>query len=328
MRHGGGLPWNAEAKACPYYGDMSSLNPHESIVYPDSNGSQTNEPGHGMFRRLRVRWHNRPKRYFIGLFTVVLALCLMLAPSPYVVESPGPTENVLGKADGKEVISVGNATTYPDRGKLLLTTVNASGVPGYPISNIWALIGWLDPHMNVLPSEAVFPVGQSSEEYDQEAKADMDSSMEAATAAGLAYARKLGANVSDADVSMHIEDIGGPSAGMMYALGLVDKLTPENEANGVTVAGTGTIDKSGKVGAIGGIDLKMIGAQQDGAAWFLAPAENCDEVVGHVPNGLRDVKVSTLEEAYTALVKIGKGEADSLPRCTVTQSAEHSDIEE
>lgn len=64
--------------------------------------------------------------------------------------------------------------------------------------------------MNVLPSEAVFPVGQSSEEYDQEAKADMDSSMEAATAAGLAYAKRLGAKVSDADVSMHIEDIGGP----------------------------------------------------------------------------------------------------------------------
>lgn len=131
--------------------------------------------------------------------------------------------------------------------------------------------------------------------------------------------------MSDADVSMHIEDIGGPSAGMMYALGLVDKLTPENEANGVTVAGTGTIDKSGKVGAIGGIDLKMIGAQQDGATWFLAPAENCDEVVGHVPNGLRDAKVSTLEEAYTALVKIGKGEAvfaaplhgDANPRSTV-----------
>ena len=217
-----------------------------------------------------------------------------------------------------------NATTYPDRGELLLTTVNASGVPGYPISNIWALIGWLDPHMNVLPSEAVFPVGQSSEEYDQEAKADMDSSMEAATAAGLAYAKRLGAKVSDADVSMHIEDIGGPSAGMMYALGLVDKLTPENETNGVTVAGTGTIDKTGKVGAIGGIDLKMIGALQDGATWFLAPEENCDEVVGHVPNGLRDVKVSTLEEAYTALVKIGKGDADSLPHCTVRRAADHN----
>lgn len=312
------------AKTCPYYGGMSSLNPPESISQVDSDVPGTPGRGHGVFRRLRARWHNRPKRYFIGLFTFLLALCLMLAPSPYVVESPGPTENVLGKADGKEVISVSNATTYPDKGKLLLTTVNASGVPGYPISNIWALIGWLDPHMNVLPSEAVFPVGQSSEEYDQEAKADMDSSMEAATAAGLAYAKRLGAKVSDADVSMHIEDIGGPSAGMMYALGLVDKLTPENETNGVTVAGTGTIDKTGNVGAIGGIDLKMIGALQDGATWFLAPEENCDEVVGHVPNGLRDVKVSTLEEAYTALVKIGKGEADSLPHCTVRRAADHN----
>ena len=47
-------------------------------------------------------------------------------------------------------------------------------------------------------------------------------------------------------------------------------------------------------------------------------------MVGHVPNGLRDVKVSTLEEAYTALVKIGKGDADSLPHCTVRRAADHN----
>lgn len=101
------------AKTCPYYGGMSSLNPPESISQVDSDVPGTPGRGHGVFRRLRARWHNRPKRYFIGLFTFLLALCLMLAPSPYVVESPGPTENVLGKADGKEVISVSNATTYP-----------------------------------------------------------------------------------------------------------------------------------------------------------------------------------------------------------------------
>lgn len=54
------------------------------------------------------------------------------------------------------------------------------------------------------------------------------------------------------------------------------------------------------------------------------PRGDCDEVVGHVPNGLRDVKVSTLEEAYTALVKIGKGDADSLPHCTVRRAADHN----
>ena len=61
----------------------------------------------------------------------------------------------------------------------------------------------------------------------------------------------------------------------------------------------------------------MQGAKRDGATWFLAPASNCDEVVGHVPSGLRDVKVSTLDEAYKALVAIGEGKGNSLPHCTV-----------
>lgn len=74
--------------------------------------------------------------------------------------------------------------------------------------------------------------------------------------------------------------------------------------------------KDGKVGAIGGIRMKMLGAKRDGATWFLAPESNCDEVVGHVPEGLRDVKVSTLDEAYQALVAIGEGKGDALPQCS------------
>ena len=116
---------------------------------------------------------------------------------------------------------------------------------------------------------------------------------------------------------MHVDDIGGPSAGMMYALGLIDELTPQNESGGKTIAGTGTINDKGEVGAIGGIKLKMLGAKRDGATWFLAPKSNCDEVVGHVPSGLRDVQVSNLNEAYDALVAIGEGRGDELPHCTV-----------
>ena len=73
-----------------------------------------------------------------------------------------------------------------------------------------------------------------------------------------------------------------------------------------------------KVGAIGGIRLKMLGALRDGATWFLAPESNCNEVVGHVPQGLRVVKVSTLDEAYQALVAIGQGHTDGLAGCTAS----------
>lgn len=118
------------------------------------------------------------------------------------------------------------------------------------------------------------------------------------------------------DVQIQIEDIGGPSAGTMFALGIIDRLTPEDEANGQVIAGTGTMSVEGDVGAIGGIQQKMWGALRDGATWFLAPAANCDEVVGNVPDGLSVVKVATLAEARDAVEAIGAGTAQDLPTCS------------
>lgn len=118
------------------------------------------------------------------------------------------------------------------------------------------------------------------------------------------------------DVQIQIDDIGGPSAGTMFALGIIDRLTPEDEANGQVIAGTGTMDTTGRVGPIGGIRQKLNGALRDGATWFLAPESNCDEVVGHVPDGLRVVKVATLAEARDAMTAIGAGDGDTLPTCT------------
>lgn len=120
------------------------------------------------------------------------------------------------------------------------------------------------------------------------------------------------------DVTISIDDIGGPSAGTMFALGIIDKLTPQDEANGQDIAGTGTIDVTGEVGPIGGIRQKLAGAVRDGATWFLAPAENCPEVVGHVPDGLQVVPVATLHEAREAMTAIGAGTTDDLPTCSAS----------
>ena len=118
------------------------------------------------------------------------------------------------------------------------------------------------------------------------------------------------------DVTIQIEDIGGPSAGMIFALGIVDKLTPGALTGGERIAGTGTIDSAGQVGPIGGIQQKLVGAARAGADWFLAPAGNCREVVGHAPDGLRVVRVETLGEARDAVEAIAAGEASDLPTCT------------
>ena len=110
------------------------------------------------------------------------------------------------------------------------------------------------------------------------------------------------------DVELQLDNVGGPSAGMMFALGIIDKLTPDAMTGGEIVAGTGTIDSAGEVGAIGGIRQKLWGAEDAGADWFLAPASNCDEVTGHVPDGLSVFAVSTLDEARTIVEAIGEGD--------------------
>lgn len=117
-------------------------------------------------------------------------------------------------------------------------------------------------------------------------------------------------------VKIEIENVVGPSAGMMFALGIIDTLTPGDLTAGKKIAGTGTIDADGSVGPIGGIQQKLVGARQAGAEYFLAPAGNCGEVAGHEPDGLQVVKVATLSEARTAVQAIAAGKATSLPRCT------------
>jgi PDZ domain-containing protein len=103
------------------------------------------------------------------------------------------------------------------------------------------------------------------------------------------------------NVSIALDDVGGPSAGLMFALGIVEKLTEQDITQGVVVAGTGTISADGNVGSIGGIRHKMFGALNDGAEVFFAPYGNCADVVGHVPDGLAVVPVATLGEAVAAL---------------------------
>jgi PDZ domain-containing protein len=118
------------------------------------------------------------------------------------------------------------------------------------------------------------------------------------------------------DVSIQLDNVGGPSAGMMFALGIIDTLTPGSLGDGRTVAGTGTIDDAGAVGPIGGIRQKLFGAEDAGAELFLAPASNCDEVVGHVPDGLDVYAVSTLDDALEVLETTGAGgDTDDLTTC-------------
>jgi Lon-like protease len=114
-------------------------------------------------------------------------------------------------------------------------------------------------------------------------------------------------------INIDISNIGGPSAGMMFALAIIDKLTPDALTGGRFIAGTGEIEPTGQVEPIGGIQQKMAGARAAGATIFLTPAGNCVNTVGAVPAGLHLVKVSTLAGAVSALQAIKKGQP--VPSC-------------
>ena len=109
------------------------------------------------------------------------------------------------------------------------------------------------------------------------------------------------------DIKFGVTGVGGPSAGTMFAVGIIDKLTPGALTQGKIIAGTGTIDPGGNVGEIGGIQQKLIGARNAGAVLFLAPQGNCDEVIGHIPDGLTVAAIETLEDAMDEIESFNKG---------------------
>ena len=120
---------------------------------------------------------------------------------------------------------------------------------------------------------------------------------------------------SPVKVTIQLDDVGGPSAGLMFTLGIIDKLTPGQETGGLHIAGTGTMDEKGKVGPIGGIRQKMAAARAAGAVIFLVPASNCAEALGQVPQGLRLVKVTTVDDALSGLTAAATGQGTA-PSCS------------
>jgi PDZ domain-containing protein len=109
------------------------------------------------------------------------------------------------------------------------------------------------------------------------------------------------------DIKISLGDIGGPSAGLMFALAVVDKLSPGALTGGRFVAGTGAIDAAGNVSPIGGIPFKMQAARDAGATVFLVPDQNCTEAAANTPAGLQLVRVSRLADAVHQLEALDSG---------------------
>jgi PDZ domain-containing protein len=108
-------------------------------------------------------------------------------------------------------------------------------------------------------------------------------------------------------VDIRVDDVGGPSAGLMLTLGILDLVGETDLTEGAVVAGTGTITAEGVVGPIGGIPLKLISARELDADLFLVPADNCAEALANAQPDLPMAKVASLEDALTALADLRAG---------------------
>lgn len=130
----------------------------------------------------------------------------------------------------------------------------------------------------------------------------------------------VGLRVSDvelpASAEYAVDNIGGPSAGMMFTLGIYDALTEGSLAGQSVIGGTGTMSWNGDVGAIGGIAHKLLGAHKAGVTDFLAPAANCVETDGYIPEGMHVWAVRNISEAIAAAEAIGAGDTSELTACS------------
>lgn len=257
------------------------------------------------------------KRLGLALFSLsVLAMSWGYGQQlPYVIEEPGPVYNVLGDLDGVEIIEVSGVPTSDNPGSLDLLTVSVWGSPGETPTLPDLIQAFFANDRKIVPLEEIYPVGQSTEDADSERFKHFEDSKAAAI---LAAKNALPEGIArDVRIKLALADVGGPSGGLMFTLGIIEKATSGSLTGGKKIAGTGTISADGSVGPIGGIDFKMISAQRAGDQFFLAPRENCDEVFGNIPSGLNVFAVSNLNEALKALKVISAdGDISKLPVCS------------
>ncbi|MFD0058594.1 S16 family serine protease [Streptomyces sp. NPDC127168] len=245
-----------------------------------------------------------------GVPVVGLLAAVLFAPLPFSVAQPGLTADVLGKNQGAEVITIKGAPTRETSGQLRMTTIEATG-PDASVHLGDVLGGWFDTDRAVMPRDAVYPSGDDVSEIEQYNQEQMKESQDAATTAALGYLRL---DDQDIDVDLRLEDVGGPSAGLLFSLGIVDKLSAGDLTGGEVIAGTGTITTGGKVGAVGGVPLKTQAARRDGATVFLVPKAECSDAQAELPKGLRLIPVTTLKGAVDSLTALESGKG-GVPAC-------------
>ncbi|WP_435969833.1 S16 family serine protease [Streptomyces sp. Qhu_M48] len=259
---------------------------------------------------------SRPRALALCALPVAALFAVVgLAPLPYAIAQPGTTVDVLGEDDGTEVISITGAPVRVTQGQLRMTTIVATG-PSADVDLADVADAWFRTDRAVLPHDSVYPPGKSDAEVEKYNLGQMKESQDAAALAALGF---LDEDPERVKVELNLADIGGPSAGLLFSLGIVDKLDGDGDGGdltgGRTVAGTGTITADGKVGAVGGVSLKTQAAARDGATVFLVPKAECSDAEAELPKGMRLVPVTALSDAVASLRALEQGQDAKVPAC-------------
>ncbi|GGQ30669.1 hypothetical protein [Streptomyces roseolilacinus] len=251
---------------------------------------------------------SRPRALLLcALPVLALFAVTAFAPLPFTIALPGSTADVLGVDKGRPVITISGAPVRKTSGQLRMTTIVATA-PRSDVGLGDVVDAWFRSDRAVLPHDSVYPAGKSDREIEKRNLGQMRMSQDSAVAAALNHLGRSGKGV---EVKLHLADVGGPSAGLLFSLGIVDKLVGDGEGGDLTggevVAGTGTIDPDGTVGAVGGVSLKTQAAARDGATVFLVPRAECGDALATRPDGLRLVPVATLKDAVASLKALDDG---------------------
>ena len=257
------------------------------------------------FPRIKLAQLRTPR--FTSVVLAIFFLAALLSSAPYTMLAPSKAQPVFPR-----MLTYQNGSlTHKTDGNFYLLSITLTE-PGAYIPGAAFLGGWLKGDVTVIPKTVLFPKNTDSKKVAAENKKDMKVSQNIAAAVALAYVQKkfpenfLTVKPQYKDVRYQVHHIGGPSAGLVFSLSLVDLLTREDLLKGRKIAATGTISKGGFVGIIGGLDEKLISVARAGATIALVPSDNCRDIT-RVPKGVQVIPVSTLDEAVSVL--LGEKEA-------------------
>ncbi|CAN2177351.1 Peptidase S16, Lon proteolytic domain containing protein [Candidatus Nanopelagicaceae bacterium] len=252
------------------------------------------------------------------LLISVLTLPLVL-PVNFVLINPGEGNPLFPKLLNIQSTSTSPVATYPADGQMYLLSIWVTN-PETEILGYQVLQCWSQKDCVVVPRSVIYQAETDDEAEKAQGKIEMAKSQSTALLATKKLFAKYHSdidltNLEDSSIKISLKNTGGPSGGLIFALGLTELLTPENILQGRKIAATGTISALGKVGAIGGVEEKITAARKTGTEIIFISSENCDEVPEKV-EGVRVIAVSTLEEAYKELLAPKNSNFQGVKGCT------------